>query len=118
MPRIVLRPRGSSAGNEARATSPEHARAGRRCSHTDRGRSDVRSRVSGSRAEIVVLANRCADATQPIAAAAAARGVVDQHRNSAATSNAGVAVSSGSVLMTIDPDTVTNAQSAEIALRM
>ena len=42
------------------------------------------------------------------------RGVVDQHRNGAATSNAGVAVSSGSVFVTTDADTVRNAQSAEI----
>jgi glycosyltransferase involved in cell wall biosynthesis len=61
---------------------------------------------SGSSAEIVVVANRCTDATQPIAEAAGAVVVVDEHRNIAATRNAGVAASTGEVVVTIDADTV------------
>jgi glycosyltransferase involved in cell wall biosynthesis len=61
---------------------------------------------SGSSAEIVVVANRCTDATQPIAEAAGAVVVVDEHRNIAATRNAGIAASTGEVVVTIDADTV------------
>jgi glycosyltransferase involved in cell wall biosynthesis len=61
---------------------------------------------SGSSAEIVVVANRCTDATKSIAEAAGAVVVVDQQRNIAATRNAGVAASNGEILVTIDADTV------------
>jgi len=61
---------------------------------------------SGSSAEIVVVANRCTDATQPIAEAAGAVVAVDDHRNIAATRNAAVAASIGEVVVTIDADTV------------
>jgi len=66
------------------------------------GRAVVRS---GSSAEIVVVANRCTDATQLISEAAGAVVVVDD-RNIAATRNAGVAASTGEVVVTIDADTV------------
>lgn len=61
---------------------------------------------SGSSAEIVVVANRCTDATRSIAAAAGAVVVVDEHRNISATRNAGVAASTGEVVVTIDADTI------------
>ncbi len=61
---------------------------------------------SCSSAEIVVVANRCTDATQLIAQAAGAVVVVDEQRNIAATRNAGVAASIGEVVVTIDADTV------------
>lgn len=60
----------------------------------------------GLPAEIVVVANRCTDRTEAIAAAAGAVVVRDQHRNIAATRNAGVAVSTGEIVVTIDADTV------------
>ena len=61
---------------------------------------------AGSSAEIVVVANRCTDATQSIAEAAGAIVVVDDHRNISATRNAGVAASVGEIVVTIDADTV------------
>lgn len=61
---------------------------------------------SGSSAEIVVVANRCTDATRSIAEDAGAVVVVDDHRNISATRNAGVAASIGEVVVTIDADTV------------
>jgi glycosyltransferase involved in cell wall biosynthesis len=67
------------------------------------GRADARSR---SASEIVVVANRCTDATQYIAGEAGAVVVVDEHRNIAATRNAGVAASTGDVIVTIDADTI------------
>ena len=73
-----------------------------------RGLEALRSAVgrSGSSAEVVVVANRCTDATEAIAEAAGAMVVVDDHRNIAATRNAGVAASTGEVVVTIDADTV------------
>jgi glycosyltransferase involved in cell wall biosynthesis len=60
----------------------------------------------GLPAEIVVVANRCTDRTEAIAAAAGAVVVRDERRNIAATRNAGVAVSTGEIVVTIDADTV------------
>ncbi len=73
-----------------------------------RGLEAIRCAVArcGSSAEIVVVANRCTDATQSIAEDAGAVVVVDEHRNIAATRNAGVAASIGEVVVTIDADTV------------
>ncbi|MEQ1701532.1 MAG: glycosyltransferase [Ilumatobacteraceae bacterium] len=61
---------------------------------------------SGSSAEIVVVANRCTDGTESIAAAAGAVVVRDEHRNIAATRNVGVAASTGEIVVTVDADTV------------
>ncbi len=61
---------------------------------------------SARTAEIVVVANRCTDRTEPIAADLGARVVVDPHRNLSLTRNAGVAASSGEVVVTIDADSV------------
>ena len=62
-----------------------------------------RSTMSG---EVVVVANRCTDRTVDIARAAGAIVVLDEHRNIAATRNAGVVASSGEIVVTIDADTV------------
>jgi glycosyltransferase involved in cell wall biosynthesis len=61
---------------------------------------------SGQPAEIVVVANRCTDRTEAIADTAGAVVVRDERRNIAATRNAGVAVSTGEIVVTIDADTV------------
>ncbi len=61
---------------------------------------------AGTSAEVVVVANRCSDRTESIAAAAGAVVVRDEHRNIAATRNAGVAASTGEIVVTIDADTV------------
>jgi glycosyltransferase involved in cell wall biosynthesis len=57
-------------------------------------------------AEIVVVANRCTDRTESIAEAAGTIVVRDGHRNIAATRNAGVAASTGDIVVTIDADTI------------
>jgi len=61
---------------------------------------------AGTSAEIVVVANRCTDRTASIAEAAGAIVVVDGNRNLSATRNAGVAASTGELIVTIDADTV------------
>jgi glycosyltransferase involved in cell wall biosynthesis len=60
----------------------------------------------GASAEIVVVANRCTDRTESLAEAAGAVVVRDGHRNIAATRNAGVAASTGEIVVTIDADTI------------
>lgn len=55
-------------------------------------------------AEVIVVANRCTDRTAEIAAAAGAIVVTDSSRSIAAVRNAGAAVASGEVLVTIDAD--------------
>jgi glycosyltransferase involved in cell wall biosynthesis len=60
----------------------------------------------GANAEIIVVANRCTDRTESIAEAAGARVVRDGHRNLSATRNAGVAASTGEILVTVDADTI------------
>lgn len=67
---------------------------------------DAAIRRTGTTAEVVVVANRCTDRTEEIARAAGATVVIDGHRNIAATRNAGVAASTGEVVVTIDADTV------------
>jgi glycosyltransferase involved in cell wall biosynthesis len=67
---------------------------------------DEAVRRAGTTAEVVVVANRCTDRTEAIARAAGATVVADGHRNIAATRNAGVAASSGELVVTIDADTV------------
>jgi len=62
--------------------------------------------VAAGGAEVVVVANRCTDHTAELAEAAGARVVVDERRNIAAVRNAGVAISTGEVVVTIDADTV------------
>jgi glycosyltransferase involved in cell wall biosynthesis len=70
---------------------------------------------TGTSAEIVVVANRCNDRTESIAEAAGAIVVRDGHRNIAATRNAGVAASTGEILVTVDADTVVHPEAlAEI----
>jgi glycosyltransferase involved in cell wall biosynthesis len=54
--------------------------------------------------EIIVVANRCNDATVAIAHAAGATVVDDSSRNIAAVRNAGAAAATGDVLLTIDAD--------------
>lgn len=63
-------------------------------------------RIARTDAEVIVVANRCTDRTVDIARAAGATVVVDGHRNIAATRNAGVAASTGEIVVTIDADTV------------
>jgi glycosyltransferase involved in cell wall biosynthesis len=63
-------------------------------------------RRAGTSGEVVVVANRCTDRTEEIARAAGAAVVIDGHRNIAATRNAGVAASTGEIVVTIDADTV------------
>jgi glycosyltransferase involved in cell wall biosynthesis len=73
-----------------------------------RGLDAIRAAIArvGATAEIVVVANRCTDLTESIAQAAGAVVVRDGHRNLAATRNAGVAASTGKIVVTIDADTV------------
>jgi glycosyltransferase involved in cell wall biosynthesis len=54
--------------------------------------------------EVIVVANRCTDATAEIARAAGATVVEDASRNIAAVRNAGAAVASGDALVTMDAD--------------
>jgi glycosyltransferase involved in cell wall biosynthesis len=63
-------------------------------------------RRAGTTAEVVVVANRCTDRTEDIARSAGATVVIDGHRNIAATRNAGVAASTGEIVVTVDADTV------------
>jgi len=67
---------------------------------------DVAVRRACTTAEVVVVANRCTDRTGEIARAAGAIVVLDDHRNIAATRNAGIAASTGELVVTIDADTV------------
>ena len=62
-------------------------------------------RVDGD-VEVIVVANRCTDATVALARAAGAIVVEDESRNIAAVRNAGAAVATGDVLVTIDADCV------------
>lgn len=62
--------------------------------------------VSGRTAEVVVIANRCTDATESIAEQFGAVVVRDGHRNLSEIRNAGVAASNGEVVVTIDADSV------------
>lgn len=56
--------------------------------------------------EVVVVANRCSDATAAIAESHGARVVDDQSRTIAAVRNAGAAVARGEIFVTIDADSV------------
>lgn len=67
---------------------------------------DHAARIARTDAEVIVVANRCTDHTEDIARAAGAVVVPDGHRNIAATRNAGVAASTGEIVVTIDADTV------------
>ncbi len=73
-----------------------------------RALASIRAAVarSGREAEIVVVANRCTDRTAAIAAAAGALVVPNQDRTISAVRNAGVAASTGEVVVTIDADNV------------
>lgn len=61
------------------------------------------ARVDGA-VEVIVVANRCHDATAEIARAAGAIVVEDDSRNISAVRNAGAAVATGEVLVTVDAD--------------
>ena len=54
--------------------------------------------------EVIVVANRCTDATAALARAAGAIVVEDESRNIAAVRNAGAATATGDVLLTVDAD--------------
>ena len=54
--------------------------------------------------EVIVVANRCTDATAVVAGGAGAIVVEDESRNISAVRNAGAAVATGEVLVTIDAD--------------
>jgi glycosyltransferase involved in cell wall biosynthesis len=73
-----------------------------------RGLDAIKAAIArvGASAEIVLVANRCTDGTTTIAEAAGAIVVIDGHRNLSATRNAGVAASTGEIVVTIDADTV------------
>jgi glycosyltransferase involved in cell wall biosynthesis len=72
----------------------------------------------GLPAEIVVVANRCTDRTEAIAAAAGAVVVRDEQRNIAATRNLGVAESTGEIVVTIDADTVMHPDALTVVDRL
>lgn len=61
-------------------------------------------RASGSTAEVIVVANRCVDRTEAIAAANGAIVLQDTSRSIAAIRNVGVRASTGEVVVTIDAD--------------
>ncbi len=61
---------------------------------------------SGAVSEIVVVANRCTDRTEAIAKDAGAIVVRNDDRNISAIRNAGVAASTGEVVVTLDADNV------------
>lgn len=73
-----------------------------------RALASIRSAIarSGREAEIVVVANRCTDRTETIATAAGATVVPNDDRTISAVRNAGVAASTGEVVVTIDADNV------------
>jgi glycosyltransferase involved in cell wall biosynthesis len=56
--------------------------------------------------EVIVVANRCTDATATLSRGAGATVVDDESRNISTVRNAGAAVASGDVLVTIDADCV------------
>jgi len=60
----------------------------------------------GGEVEIVVVANRCTDATVALAEGAGAVVVANEARNISAVRNAGAAVATGEILVTIDADCV------------
>jgi len=60
----------------------------------------------GEPVEVIVVANRCTDATADLALASGARVVTSGARNIAAVRNSGAAVATGDVLVTIDADSV------------
>jgi glycosyltransferase involved in cell wall biosynthesis len=61
------------------------------------------ARVDGA-VEVIVVANRCHDATAEIARTAGAIVVENESRNISAVRNAGAAVATGDVLVTVDAD--------------
>lgn len=73
-----------------------------------RGLAAIKAAITRSRlsAEIIVVANRCTDRTEALAEDAGAIVVRNGSRNLAAIRNAGVAASTGQVVVTIDADTV------------
>jgi glycosyltransferase involved in cell wall biosynthesis len=62
--------------------------------------------AAGAEVEVVVVANRCTDATAALARDAGAVVVENADRNLAAIRNAGAALASGDVIVTIDADSV------------
>ncbi len=56
--------------------------------------------------EVIVVANRCTDTTADVALSAGALVVEDGSRNMSAVRNAGAAVATGDILVTIDADSV------------
>jgi glycosyltransferase involved in cell wall biosynthesis len=65
---------------------------------------DVAAEQVAGDVEVIVVANRCTDATADLARAAGAIVVEDESRNVAAVRNAGAAAATGEVIMTIDAD--------------
>lgn len=63
-----------------------------------------------SEVEIIVVANRCSDATEEIAKSNGCTVVVDSHRNISKTKNAGVQVARGEILVTMDADSIMHKQ--------
>jgi glycosyltransferase involved in cell wall biosynthesis len=56
--------------------------------------------------EVIVVANRCTDATEALAREAGARVVRNEARNISAVRNAGAAAADGEILVTVDADSV------------
>ena len=65
---------------------------------------EVAAEVLGEPVEVVVVANRCTDATAALAEAWGAVVVEDDARSIGAVRNAGAAVASGELLVTVDAD--------------
>jgi glycosyltransferase involved in cell wall biosynthesis len=68
------------------------------------GAIDVAAEQVEGDVEVIVVANRCTDATAELARATGATVVEDESRNISAVRNAGAAVATGEVLVTIDAD--------------
>jgi glycosyltransferase involved in cell wall biosynthesis len=67
---------------------------------------EVAAEQVDSTVEVIVVANRCTDATAELARAAGAIVIEDESRNISAVRNAGAAAVTGDVLITIDADSL------------
>ncbi|QEL13150.1 glycosyltransferase [Limnoglobus roseus] len=75
------------------------------------------ARATGEAFEVIVVADCCTDRTSEIAAAHGARVIAVQHRQIAATRNAGARAAGGDVLFFVDADTLSNLTAVTACLR-